>query len=166
MIGFCVYSGYTFKAGSYIYVNAPTIGRSEWHPFSIIQVPGETPTAAFYAEAVSSRGTGGRTMLSAIDHDAFLVLPLAVQTHGHPRFSYMFIPNLSIVSGRGRNEWKRNTPRERFGSRSRHNVACSLKGPSSRLQLTREGGGATVFLELLVNMIREALYMLYLSPRT
>jgi len=45
--------GYTFKAGSYIYVNSPTISRSEWHPFSIIQVPGKTPKAAFYAEAVS-----------------------------------------------------------------------------------------------------------------
>ncbi|CAN0469569.1 unnamed protein product, partial [Scytosiphon promiscuus] len=32
--------GYTFKAGSYIYVNSPLISRSEWHPFSIIQVPG------------------------------------------------------------------------------------------------------------------------------
>jgi len=46
--------GYTFKAGSYIYVNSPTISRSEWHPFSIIEVPGKTPKAAFYAEAVSS----------------------------------------------------------------------------------------------------------------
>ena len=47
--------GYTFKAGSYIYVNAPVISRSEWHPFSIIQVPGGVPRAAFYAEAVSDR---------------------------------------------------------------------------------------------------------------
>ena len=45
--------GYTFKAGSYIYVNSPTISRSEWHPFSIIPVPGRTHKAAFYAEAVS-----------------------------------------------------------------------------------------------------------------
>lgn len=46
--------GYTFKAGSYIYVNSPTISRSEWHPFSIIQVPGKVPRAAFYVEAVST----------------------------------------------------------------------------------------------------------------
>eukprot|EP00904_Undaria_pinnatifida_P005570 jgi/Undpi1/2142/HiC_scaffold_12.g05528.m1 len=44
--------GYTFNAGSYIYVNSPTISRSEWHPFSIIQVPGRVPRATFYAEAV------------------------------------------------------------------------------------------------------------------
>lgn len=44
--------GYTFKAGSYIYVNSPMISRSEWHPFSIIQVPGEVSRATFYAEAV------------------------------------------------------------------------------------------------------------------
>ena len=34
------------------------ISRSEWHPFSIIQVPGTTPRAAFYAEAVSAQGPG------------------------------------------------------------------------------------------------------------
>ncbi|CAN0448170.1 unnamed protein product, partial [Scytosiphon promiscuus] len=43
---------YTFKAGSYIYVNAPMISRNEWHPFSIIQLPGAVPRATFYAEAV------------------------------------------------------------------------------------------------------------------
>ncbi|CAN0546937.1 unnamed protein product, partial [Ectocarpus sp. 12 AP-2014] len=31
--------GYTFKAGSYIYVNCPAIDRAEWHPFSLIPVP-------------------------------------------------------------------------------------------------------------------------------
>lgn len=30
------------------------ISRSEWHPFSIIQVPGSPPRAAFYAEAVGN----------------------------------------------------------------------------------------------------------------
>lgn len=50
--------GYTFKAGSYIYVNSPMISRSEWHPFSIIQVPGVVSRAAFYAEAVSDEGDG------------------------------------------------------------------------------------------------------------
>ncbi|CAN0405309.1 unnamed protein product, partial [Hapterophycus canaliculatus] len=45
-------SGYEFQAGSFIYVNCPTISRSEWHPFSIIHVPGDTPKAAFYVEAV------------------------------------------------------------------------------------------------------------------
>eukprot|EP00752_Nemacystus_decipiens_P012591 g11151.t1 len=52
MVGLDLPSGYTFKAGSYIYVNAPTISRSEWHPFSIIPVRDKTPKAAFYAEAV------------------------------------------------------------------------------------------------------------------
>ncbi|CAN0430143.1 unnamed protein product, partial [Laminaria digitata] len=45
--------GYTFKAGSYIYVSSPMINRHEWHPFSIIQLPGSVPKAIFYAEAVS-----------------------------------------------------------------------------------------------------------------
>eukprot|EP00752_Nemacystus_decipiens_P012303 g10908.t1 len=52
MVGLDLPEGYTFKAGSYIYVNSPAISRAEWHPFSIIQVPGKTPKAAFYAEAV------------------------------------------------------------------------------------------------------------------
>eukprot|EP00904_Undaria_pinnatifida_P005548 jgi/Undpi1/2122/HiC_scaffold_12.g05508.m1 len=52
MVSLDLPEGYTFKAGSYIYVNSPTISRSEWHPFSIIQVPGKAPRAAFYAEAV------------------------------------------------------------------------------------------------------------------
>lgn len=54
LVDFRLLRGYTFKAGSYIYVNAPIISRVEWHPFSIIQVPGESSKAAFYAEAVSS----------------------------------------------------------------------------------------------------------------
>ena len=54
------FRGYTFKAGSYIYVNSPMISRSEWHPFSIIQVPGSPPRATFYAEAVSGKGKGER----------------------------------------------------------------------------------------------------------
>ena len=33
------------------------ISRSEWHPFSIIQVPGKESRAAFYAEAVSGKST-------------------------------------------------------------------------------------------------------------
>lgn len=41
-------------AGSFIYVNCPAISHGEWHPFSIIQVPGTGLTAAFYAEVVSS----------------------------------------------------------------------------------------------------------------
>lgn len=49
------FRGYSFKAGSYIYVNSPTIARSEWHPFSIIQVPGKANRAAFYVEAVSGK---------------------------------------------------------------------------------------------------------------
>ena len=49
------YRGYTFKAGSYVYVNSPMISTSEWHPFSIIQVPGDPPRATFYAEAVSKK---------------------------------------------------------------------------------------------------------------
>ncbi|CAN0432723.1 unnamed protein product [Scytosiphon promiscuus] len=48
--------GYTFKAGSYIYVNSPMISRNEWHPFSIIQLPGDLPRATFYAEAVGGKG--------------------------------------------------------------------------------------------------------------
>lgn len=51
--------GYHFKAGSYIYVNCPAIDRAEWHPFSLIPVPGATLRAAFYAEAVrTSQGPG------------------------------------------------------------------------------------------------------------
>eukprot|EP00904_Undaria_pinnatifida_P005569 jgi/Undpi1/2141/HiC_scaffold_12.g05527.m1 len=53
--------GYTFKAGSYIYVNSPMISPSEWHPFSIMQVPDAVPRAAFYAEAVSAREVGDWT---------------------------------------------------------------------------------------------------------
>ncbi|CAN0424565.1 unnamed protein product, partial [Laminaria digitata] len=56
--------GYTFKAGSYIYVNSLMISRSEWHPFSIIQVPGKGSRAAFYAEAVSHQ----RRIRAAIGH--------------------------------------------------------------------------------------------------
>lgn len=73
------FRGYTFKAGSYIYVNSPTISRSEWHPFSIIQVPSTTPKAAFYAEAVSG------------PHSQFLRLLRCLQTGGDPpehRVSY------------------------------------------------------------------------------
>lgn len=51
--------GYTFKAGSYIYTNSPTLSRSEWHPLSLVQISGSTSTVAFYAEAVSYRGGGG-----------------------------------------------------------------------------------------------------------
>ena len=75
--------GYTFKAGSYIYVNSPTISRSEWHPFSIIQVPGKVPRAAFYVEVVSGYAAravgasclGGRFVLREAGH--FLLLPPA-----------------------------------------------------------------------------------------
>lgn len=35
------------------------ISRSEWHPFSIIQVPGKVSRAAFYAEAVRGKEDGG-----------------------------------------------------------------------------------------------------------
>eukprot|EP00903_Cladosiphon_okamuranus_P007702 g7464.t1 len=52
MVGIDLPEGYAFKAGSYIYVNCPAIDRSEWHPFSLIPVPGATSRAAFYAEAV------------------------------------------------------------------------------------------------------------------
>ncbi|CBN78808.1 putative respiratory burst oxidase homolog protein [Ectocarpus siliculosus] len=52
MVGIDLPEGYTFKAGSYIYVNCPAIDRAEWHPFSLIPVPGVTSRAAFYAEAV------------------------------------------------------------------------------------------------------------------
>lgn len=58
---------YTFKAGSYIYVNSPMINRHEWHPFSIIQVPG-TAKATFYAEAVSERGTGEKYVYAGRSH--------------------------------------------------------------------------------------------------
>ena len=34
------------------------ISPSEWHPFSIMQVPDAVPRAAFYAEAVSAREVG------------------------------------------------------------------------------------------------------------
>ncbi|CAN0019892.1 unnamed protein product, partial [Ectocarpus sp. 13 AM-2016] len=52
MVGIDLPEGYTFKAGSYIYVNCPAIDRAEWHPFSLIPVPGVASRAAFYAEAV------------------------------------------------------------------------------------------------------------------
>eukprot|EP00752_Nemacystus_decipiens_P012016 g10651.t2 len=52
MVGIDLPEGYSFKAGSYIYVNCPAIDRAEWHPFSLIPVPGATSRAAFYAEAV------------------------------------------------------------------------------------------------------------------
>lgn len=49
---YVVRRGYHYKAGSYIYVNCPAISRGEWHPFSLIPVPGIDSRAAFYAEAV------------------------------------------------------------------------------------------------------------------
>ncbi|CAM9369134.1 unnamed protein product [Hapterophycus canaliculatus] len=52
MVGVDLPDGYQFKAGSYIYVNCPAIDRAEWHPFSLIPVPGAPFRAAFYAEAV------------------------------------------------------------------------------------------------------------------
>ncbi|CAM9880283.1 unnamed protein product [Scytosiphon promiscuus] len=52
MVGIDLPDGYQFKAGSYIYVNCPAIDRAEWHPFSLIPVPGAPLRAAFYAEAV------------------------------------------------------------------------------------------------------------------
>ncbi|CAM9830722.1 unnamed protein product [Sphacelaria rigidula] len=52
MVGLELPPGYDFKAGSYIYVNCRAISLGEWHPFSIIPVPGDSNTAAFYAEVV------------------------------------------------------------------------------------------------------------------
>ena len=49
---YAVRRGYHYKAGSYLYVNCPAISRGEWHPFSLIPVPGTDSRAAFYAEAV------------------------------------------------------------------------------------------------------------------
>lgn len=65
-------------AGSYIYVNSPTISRSEWHPFSIIQVPGTTPKAAFYAEAVSTLSSGAFRLLLFSDRTSKILYVLRI----------------------------------------------------------------------------------------